>query len=64
MSTLKQWSFKEVRRILKDNGYSLISQRGDHLKYKNNDGNVIVITPNPNKMVIRRLIKENNLIVK
>lgn len=63
MSTLKQWSKKDVSKIMKNNGYYVVRSSGDHTIYKNDNGNTISIplSREPNKMLMRRLIKENNL---
>lgn len=53
---------REIRRILKDNGYKLHHQSGSHLIYKNEQGRHLAITvDNCNKMVFQRLVKEHNL---
>lgn len=63
MSTLKQWSKKDVMKIMKNNGYCPVRNSGDHTIFRNKDGNTISIplSREPNKMLMRRLIKENNL---
>ena len=45
---------------LRKNGYYKIRTRGSHFIYSNGV-NEISINHHPNKMVIRRLTKENNL---
>lgn len=56
----KTYSTREFERLLNDNGYKFIRQKGDHIIYRK-ENNTIVITKDLNKMVAKRLIKENNL---
>lgn len=61
----EQWKTKELReadRMLKLNGYTRISSRGDHFKYSNGN-RTIVITGKCNKMMMQRLIKEYGLTI-
>ena len=52
---------REFEPILKANGYREIRSNGSHFIYSNGN-NQITINKDLNKMVRRRLIKENNLI--
>lgn len=54
-------SFGDFDRMLKNNGYSKLRSKGSHTIYCNRDGNKITVNSHLNKMVARRLIKENNL---
>lgn len=56
--------FKEMQKILRNNGYTLDRYNGDHYIYVKRGTNHISINRELNPMVARRLIKENNLIVK
>ena len=56
----KTYSTREFKKLLNNNGYELARQKGDHIIYKK-ENNIVVITKNLNKMVAKRLIKENNL---
>jgi len=38
----KRWSSKEVERILRKHGFTLVSQKGSHLKYVAN-GRVVIV---------------------
>ena len=58
------YTYRSFIKILKNNGYVLVRKRGDHFIYKNKDGNIISINLKLNPMVARRLIKENELVVK
>jgi predicted RNA binding protein YcfA (HicA-like mRNA interferase family) len=40
----KRWSSKDVERILRQHGFSLVSQKGSHMKYVTNGRVVIVPT--------------------
>lgn len=53
---------KEFKRILVDNGFELVSQKGSHAKYKR-DGKSVVVNKDLNCMVALRLCKENNLVL-
>ena len=52
---------REFELILKANGYREIRSKGSHFIYSNGN-NQITVNKDLNKMVRRRLIKENNLI--
>ena len=53
---------RDIFRILKDNGFAFHHQNGSHAIFKNDKGQHISIgLCKCNKMVMRRLIKENNL---
>ena len=57
----KTISFREAEKILNNNGYILDKIKGSHYQYIK-DGKRIVITLQLNKMIWRRLCKENKLI--
>ena len=61
----KSYSERDFIRILKANGYvkSKDTGKGDHDKWLNEAGDMIVISSGrpPNKMVCLRLIKEHKL---
>lgn len=57
----KQYTEREFKKVLKQNGYKPDRWKGSHEIWINEKGNVISINKNPNTMVCRRLIKENNL---
>ena len=61
MSTLKEITTREAKKILRDNGFKLCRTNGDHFIFKRN-GISCVINEKLNKMVWRRLCKEHNLI--
>ncbi|WP_419662585.1 conserved uncharacterized protein, YcfA-like [Desulfosarcina variabilis str. Montpellier] len=44
-------SSKEIIKVLMDNGFSLVSQKGSHKKYRKEDR--IVIVPDPKKEIPR-----------
>lgn len=52
---------RKFHKMLVNNGYQRTRQRGSHRMYKNDDGNVIPVPLHINKMMAKRLIKENNL---
>ena len=53
---------KPVHDMLEANGYSQLRSKGSHFIYGNGH-NQITITKKPNKMMMQRLIKQNNLII-
>ena len=54
---------RDIQRILKNNGWILHHFKGSHAIYKNDEGKHITIGMcKCNKMVMQRLIKENNLV--
>lgn len=55
------YSFRDFEKLLKKNKFSLIRKKGDHFIYTNEGGKTVSVPFRPNKMVLRRLIKENNL---
>lgn len=57
----KIYSGKEFRRLLIDNGYKYERCRGDHMIYSKNGRIISFNIIKLNRMVARRLIKENNL---
>ena len=58
----KEYTEREFERLLKANGYTLDRAKGDHNIWTNGQRTISVTAGRPpNKMVIRRLIKENNL---
>ena len=62
MSTYKQYSRREFVRILLNNGFTYQRQTGGHAIYKDKRQREISIpSGEPNKMMCKRLIKENNL---
>lgn len=60
---MKQYTQKEFIRIVKKNGYVYNRYKGDHAIYIK-DGKHISIPLKLESVIARRLIKENNLIIK
>ena len=55
-------SYRDFSRVLKANGYSFSRQNGDHaIRVKAGQCSISINFRKPNMMVMRRLIKENNL---
>ena len=61
MCQRKTKQMREFEPILKSNGYCKIRSNGSHFIYSNGT-NQITVNKDLNKMVRKRLIKENNLI--
>lgn len=55
--------FLEFERMLKANGYERVKSGSgsSHIKFRNQYGKHISVNIHLNKMVMKRLIKENNL---
>lgn len=60
-----QWDFKDVVKMLKDNGYSFKrNTQGSHKIYSNGVSDISIPFTNKNPMFVRRIIKEYNLVVR
>ena len=59
----KSDSSREIIKILKNNNYKCIRVSGDHHIYSNGTNTISITVPKINRMIVRRLIKENNLAV-
>lgn len=57
----KAWNNREMKRLMRNNGFEFVRQKGDHEIWKRDGKETIVLNPNINKMVAFRLIKEHNL---
>lgn len=56
----KDYNTNEFKRLLIENGFVFVRQKGDHMIYKRGN-DIVVTTKKPNKMMIRRMIKTHNL---
>lgn len=56
----KSYNKREFHRILLDNGFELVRTRGSHYVFKRGEEE-IVTNKDPNKMMIRRMLKTHNL---
>jgi predicted RNA binding protein YcfA (HicA-like mRNA interferase family) len=63
---MKVYNDREIKRILKDNGYYLKRIKGDHEIWASYSSTRHITIPhkNINRMVWQRLVKENNLLCK
>lgn len=63
---MKVYNDREIKRILKNNGYNLQRVKGDHEIWisKNSTRHITIPHKNINRMIWQRLVKENNLICK
>lgn len=62
----KPYTLKEFEHILYNNGFVKARSRGSHVTYKKEDKMITIVAGNSkgmNKMICRRLIKENGLVV-
>lgn len=59
---MKQYSARELKKIVTANGFVLVRINGDHFIYKRED-ETIVINKNINICVANRLIKQHKLVV-
>ena len=53
--------YKDIHRLLLDNGFIFIRNSGDHKIYKRNNKTISVPCPNCNGLILQRLLKENNI---
>lgn len=53
--------FRKFTKMLRSNGYARDRTKGDHYIYVKTGCNPISISKNANRMICKRLIKENNL---
>lgn len=60
---MQQFTKRQFIKIVEKNGYHFSRNSGSHSIYVNNKGKHISIPLSMNICVIRRLIKENNLII-
>ena len=60
----KDIDFNKFSKMLEENGYSVKRKKGSHYIYGNDKGGTIVINSHLNRMVARRIVKENNLVSK
>ena len=62
----KPYTLKEFEHILNNNGFVKARRKGSHVTYKKEDKMITIVTSNSkgmNKMICRRLIKENGLVI-
>jgi hypothetical protein len=59
--TNRQWNYSNFARLLSYNNYALI-RRGKHMIFSDGCSKIAIPRVRPNQMVIRRLIKEYNLL--
>jgi hypothetical protein len=58
----RQWKYEDFVRLLSFNNYTLIRQ-SKHMIFSNGINQIAIQKIKPNQMVIRRLIKENELVL-
>lgn len=56
-----EWTYRKFTQLLKQNGYTLKRSNGTSHRIYTNGKNTISINNHPNRMLVKRLIKENNL---
>lgn len=54
--------FRKFTKLLVNNGYHRTRIRGSHYIFENENGKMIVVNKDINRMVKRRLIAENHLV--
>lgn len=62
MKAKQGWKYKEASSLLIKNGFRETRKKGDHHIFER-DGRIVSIPQRPNAMIMRRIIKENDLIV-
>ena len=58
---MKQYTIRDFKRILKDNGYEYVRCKGDHSTYRKDERVLTVNVVNLKPIVANRLIKEYGL---
>lgn len=59
---MKQFTIREMQRLLADNGYTKVRQRSSHQVWKRSDGDTVTLPVATLKSVVAlRLIKEHRL---
>ncbi len=60
----RRLSSAEVIRVLESHGFQKTTQRGSHVKYKNSNGNIVIV-PHPKKEIpigtTRSIIRQSGL---
>lgn len=58
----RSYNTREVERMLRKNGWTVVRKTGSHKIYKNKNGEHMTVKSSSfNPMIFQRLIKENNL---
>ena len=60
----KLYSSTEIEKVLKQLGYSFISQKGSHGKFKNKTGNIVILPMNKKEIPIgtfKSILKQINI---
>jgi len=60
----KQYTFKQLHKMLRKGGYEQIRSKGSHRIYRNDEGNTVSIperSKEVNRMLAARIVKECNL---
>ena len=60
---MRQYTLREFIKIVEFNGFYYDRCKGDHAIYVNDKGRHISIPKNLERVIARRLIKENNLVI-
>lgn len=66
MAKMKQFTFREIEKIVIANGYTSVRCTGSHYIYKKEGAAKTIVLAKKkhiNACIARRLIKENNLII-
>ena len=61
---MKQYSTRDFKRILQDNGYEYVRCKGDHITYRKDNRVLVINSVKLKPIVCNRLIKEYSLVVK
>lgn len=59
---MKQYTRREFVKLVRQNGFEYVRSKGGHDIYYNKEGRHITIPQTLVDVIVRRLIKENNLI--
>ena len=57
--------FKDCAKVLKRNGFALVSQNGSHCKFVRDNRSMVICNSHAgvNRMLWKRLCKENNIVL-
>lgn len=61
---MRQYTVREMKRILEENGYKKVRQRSSHQIWKRDGDSVTLPVADLRSVICHRLIREHNLVVR
>ena len=55
------YRYRDLSRILLNNGFTAVSQKGGHVKWVKGNECMVISNPTTNRMIWRRLCKEHKI---